>query len=131
MIVFCLSCDCFTGSLRVAHLGGRGWKSAGPTEGIPSCHYSSVSPLVSTGNLLREGEFFAFLDDVSHLQTERCWRFSCGKTQTLEPQWDHTQRMRGVALNPEAVVWRGDHRLPVVQQGWDLQWGMTNSSRRS
>ena len=29
---------------------------------------------------------------------------------TLEPQWDR-------ALNQEAVVWRGDHRSPVVQQG--------------
>ena len=84
--------------------------------------------LASTGNLLREGEktFCLFGRRVSHLQTrEGVGGFPSDREPTvdplqdkralrqfatLDPQWDR-------ALNPEAVVWRGEHRSPVVQQG--------------
>ena len=96
--------------------------------------------LVSTGDLLREGEkLFAFLDvvyldckpervlEVFRLIKNAVWIHSrisvhCGKTQlwnrsgTTPRGCEDLARAAG-ALNPDAVVWRGDHRLPVVQQG--------------
>ena len=86
--------------------------------------------LVSTGDLLREGEklFCLFGRRVSHLQTrEGVGGFPSHRERTVDPLQDQrafredsgtedlTRAAR--ALNPDAVVWRGDHRLPVVKQG--------------
>ena len=96
--------------------------------------------LVRTGDLLREGEkLFAFLDDlylickpervleVFRLIENALWIHSrisvhCGKTQLWNrsgttPRGCEALTRATRALNPDAVVWRGDHRLPVVQQG--------------
>ena len=111
---------------------------------IPSCHCPSVSPctrLSSAPAISSEKIFFAFFGrHVSHLQTREgrvlevfrlienaLWIHSrtsvhCSKTQlwnrsVTTPRGCEDLTRAARALNPEAVVWRGDHRLPVVQQG--------------
>ena len=130
------------------------------TKVIPLCRCSSISPctrLSSAPEIFSEKvkNFSLFGRRVSHLQTrEGVGGFPCDRKRTvdplqdkralrqdatLEPQWDHTQRMRGSHQScpgPEPRTSRLARGPSIASRAtgivvFGLQWGMPNSSRRS